>query len=46
MERVKGIRLEDSMIKKICALDPTGRKKFSAGLYYIIKFFFENNKGK
>lgn len=41
MMRIRTFRLNDSLYMRIKDADPTGLRRFSTGLMYIIKFFFD-----
>lgn len=43
MEKMRGLRMSDQLYKRICKADPTGKGRFTNGLRFIIKVFFDSN---
>ena len=43
MDKVASFKLDPKLYKKICDLDPSGRKKFTAGIYFLINHYFKKD---
>lgn len=41
MKQITSLRIDTSLYRKICEIDPTGRKMFACGVFFIINEYFK-----